>query len=194
MSKWVMLLFSFLALGQTNEKIPVIFSVGNSSQMGYVRPDLSFGAGFEKYSDNKWWHAGITVVPTDKYYYGNVTQVIFDGGIFRMTGSHFFMGGGAKLRNIQFHDLGSGRSYLIAGPVLGAGWLGYENNLRIYLRCYPYSYDRRYDSVSANIAITYDIRNRFRVGSEYYFLRSKAKFGTNYYNAFSSKFLFGILF
>ena len=167
---------------QNYTKIPVTVSVGDYSRLGYKRPDVSFQMGAEHFRQKYWLNVSGHFNPTDKIYYGNVTQMGVSSELFWKSRRGFFAGGGGNIRNITFHDLGPNQSYWTTGPTASCGLL--VRNLRVTVRGRFWEYDRRYDVRGVSWSLLYDIKGKVRVGfgQGVYSVYSKGahiNFGTN---------------
>lgn len=175
----IFLIFAASLNAQT--QFPVTFSIGDSSQFGYKRPDISIGAGTEHFSQKWWLNVAGNFSPTDKIAYGNVTRTAVGGNLFWKFNQSFFLGGGGYLQNIIFHDLGSGQNYWTTGPVVAGGWM--HDNFRVVVQGQLWRYDHRYNVSGISWTVTNDFKKKFRLGFSQgvYGLSSKSgqNFGTS---------------
>ena len=161
-------------------KFPITVSVGNYGQLGYKIPNVAVSGGAEIHKSDYWANAWLKFDPTDKIAYGSVTQAFINGRAYWKPGKGFFIGGGANLRNIRFHDFKG--SYWTSGPIACGGWS--DGKLRLVIDGVFTRHDVRYDLRGISWTVLYDFKNRLRIGTEQgiYKLRSKISghdFGTN---------------
>lgn len=133
------------------------FSLGDATGLGYKFPDTAVALGLEKNTRRLFLRMMGDVSLTDKFRYGNVTNVGFTGQVFVKLGEAMLVGGGVRGGAISFSDYG--KTYYRLAPTLGLGgkWqVREEDSVRLIISCvlpghdvryhlYGYSWDWNYD-------------------------------------------------
>lgn len=147
---------------KSQTKVPVTVFLGDSKQLGYKRPHVDFRGGLEQYGKHYWVNVVGRFSPTDKETYGNLSQVGVTTELFWKHKSGAFLGGGATVQNLTFHDLNLSRTSF--GPLVSGGLL--VGDSKILVRGHVFQHDKAYKLSGVSWGVTHDFKKHFRVGFE----------------------------